>query len=121
MNEKETFITSMKSKTKRFALDVIQLCDSLNAGKATAVITYQLVKSATSVGANYRAACIARSKSEFFSKLCIVVEESDESGYWLELIEDSNMSNNMKELSRLQKESNEITKIMSSAKNSCYK
>jgi len=63
----------------------------LNESKASSVIIYQLVKSATSTGANYRAACIARSKAEFFSKICIVVEEADESVYWLEVINDANL------------------------------
>ena len=58
----------MKQRTKKFAVDVIRFCDSLKVCKATSVITYQLVKSATSAGANYRAACKARSKNEFFSK-----------------------------------------------------
>lgn len=78
MTEKEIFIEKMKRKTKKFAVDVILFCNSLITSKASSVITYQLVKSATSTGANYRAACRARSKSEFFSKICIVVEEADE-------------------------------------------
>ncbi|MCK5101324.1 MAG: four helix bundle protein [Cyclobacteriaceae bacterium] len=84
MTEKEMFIEKMKIRTKKFAVDVIGFCDSLKTGKASSVITYQLVKSATSTGANYRAACKARSKNDFFSKICIVVEEVDESEYWLE-------------------------------------
>ncbi len=120
MTEKEIFIERMKSKTKEFAVAVILFCDSLKASKASSVITYQLVKSATSTGANYRAACRARSKNEFFSKICIVVEEADESEYWLEVITDANLSNKDHELVRLLKEANEITKIMSTAKNSTY-
>ncbi len=81
MTEKEVFIEELKRRTKKFAVDTIIFCDSLKKCKASAVITYQLVKSATSTGANYRAVCIARSKSEFFSKICIVVEEADESEY----------------------------------------
>jgi four helix bundle protein len=84
MTEKETFIKKMKNRTKKFAVDVIRFCDSLKTCKASAVITYQLVKSATSTGANYRAAYKARSKNEFFSKICIVAAEVDESEYWLE-------------------------------------
>lgn len=66
--DKGVFIKMMKPKTKAFAVDVIQFCDSLKNTKASSVITYQLIKSSTSVGANYRAACKARSKKEFFSK-----------------------------------------------------
>jgi len=120
MTEKEIFIKEMKNRTKKFAVDVIRFCDSLKTCKASAVITYQLVKSATSTGANYRAACKARSKNEFFSKLCIVVEEVDESEYWLEVIQDANLSKQKKELERLLIESNELNKIMSKAKNSSY-
>ena len=86
MSEKEIFIERLKKRTKKFAVDIIKFCNSLKTCKASSVVTYQLVKSATSSGANYRAACRARSKSEFFSKICIVVEEADESEYWLEII-----------------------------------
>jgi len=116
MTEKEKFIIKMKKRTRKFAVDVILFCDSLKVCKASSVITYQLVKSATSIGANYRAACGARSRAEFFSKICIVVEEADESNYWLEVINDANLSNDVEELLRLINESNEITKIMSTAK-----
>jgi len=75
MSEKEIFIERFKKRTKKFAVDVIKFCNSLKTCKASSVVTYQLVKSATSTGANYRAACRARSKSEFFSKICIVVEQ----------------------------------------------
>lgn len=85
MSEKEEFIEKMKQLTKQFAVDIIIFCDTLKASKSSSVITYQLIKSATSTGANYRAACRARSKNEFFSKICIVVEEIDESEYWLEI------------------------------------
>ena len=120
MTEKEEFIEKMKNKTKKIAVDVILFCDSLKACKASSVITYQLVKAATSTGANYRAACKARSKKEFFSKICIVVEEADESEYWLEVIKDSKLSNDEKELNRLLTEINEIIKIMSKAKSSTH-
>jgi four helix bundle protein len=120
MTEKEIFIEKMKKRTKKFAVNVIRFCDSLKPCKASSVITYQLVKSATSTGANYRAACGARSKKEFFSKICIVVEEADESEYWLEVIKDANLSNDEKELERLLVEATEITKITSKAKNSSY-
>ncbi len=120
MTEKELFIEKMKAKTKKFAVDVILFCDSLKSCKASAVITYQLVKSSTSTGANYRAACRARSKKEFFSKICIVVEEVDESEYWLEVIKEADLTNDIEELERLRGESIEIIKIMSTAKNSTF-
>ena len=78
MTEKELFIESLKKRIKKLAIDVIIFCDSLKVCKASSIVIYQLVKAATSTGANYRAACRARSKAEFFSKICIVVEEADE-------------------------------------------
>ena len=120
MTEKELFIEKMKKRTKSFAVDVIRFCDSLKVNKASSVITFQLVKSATSTGANYRAACKARSKNEFFSKICIVVEEADESEYWLEVIKEASLSNEKVILERLLTEVNEIVRIMSKAKKSTY-
>ena len=120
MTEKELFIKKMKKRTKKFAVDIIQFCNSLKINKASAVITYQLVKSATSTGANYRATCKARSKNEFFSKICIVVEEVDESEYWLEVIKEANLSKEAIELDRLLLEAGEINKIMTKAKHSAY-
>ncbi|RLD60873.1 MAG: four helix bundle protein [Bacteroidetes bacterium] len=120
MTEKEIFIEKMKKRTKKFAVDIIGLCDSLKNCKASGVITYQIVKSSSSTGANYRAACKARSKNEFFSKICIVAEEADESEYWLEVITDAKLSNNTNELARLLGEATEINKIVSKAKDSTY-
>ncbi|MCD4695559.1 MAG: four helix bundle protein [Bacteroidales bacterium] len=120
MTEKELFIENLKNRTKKFAVDVITFCNSLKSSKATPVVTYQLIKSSTSTGANYRAACRARSKSEFFSKICIVVEEADESEYWLEIIDEANLSNEKDELRRLTQEANELTKITTKAKNTTY-
>jgi len=120
MTEKEIFIERLKKRTKKFAVDVIKFCNSLKTCKASTVVSYQLVKSATSTGANYRAVCRARSNTEFFSKICIVVEEVDESEYWLEIINEANLTNDRDELVRLTKEANEITRIMTKAKNSSY-
>lgn len=120
MTEKEVFIENLKKRTKKFAVDIILFCDTLKSSKATPVITYQLIKAATSVGANYRAACRARSKAEFFSKICIVVEEADESEYWLEVIDETRLLNEKIELQRLLNEANEICKIMTKAKSSAY-
>ncbi len=121
MTEKEVFIEKLKETTKQFAVDVIDFCNTLKKCNASNVIKYQLIKSATSTGANYRAACRARSKSEFFSKLCIVVEEADESGYWFEIIEETQLSNDIEKLKILKDKSTEIIRIMNKAKNSTYK
>ncbi|NCB06847.1 MAG: four helix bundle protein [Bacteroidia bacterium] len=121
MNGKEQFIEILKARTKKFGVDVIHFCDSLKRSKASSVITYQLVRSATSIGANYRSACRGRSDKEFFSKLCIVVEETDESVFWLEVIEDSNLTKNKTELKRLLEEGTEIMKITTKSKDTTYR
>jgi four helix bundle protein len=120
MTEKEIFIEVLKKRTKTLAVDIILFVDTLKQSKASAVIIYQLVKSASSVGANYRASCRGRSKAEFFSKICIVVEEADETQYWLEVILESKLFTNAEELKRLLNEVEEIVKITSKAKNSAY-
>jgi four helix bundle protein len=79
----------LRVRTKGFALRVIRLVDSLPFTRSRDVIGRQLLRSATSVGANYRAACRARSPAEFLAKLGIVEEEGDESVYWLELLIES--------------------------------
>ena len=77
---------NLKNRTKQFALSVIDLVESLPTGRTTAVIGNQLLRSGTSVGANYRAACRARSSADFIAKMGVVEEESDESAYWMELL-----------------------------------
>ena len=81
----------LKSRTKLFALRVMQLVDSLPNTTAGRAIGNQLIRSGTSVGANYRAACRGRSKAEFAAKLGTVAEEADESCFWLELIIESKL------------------------------
>lgn len=76
----------MQERTKNFALRVIRLINTLPDTPTARVIGNQLLRSATSVGANYRAACRAKSDADFLYKLSIVEEEADESLYWLELI-----------------------------------
>ena len=75
-----------KSRTKSFALRLIRLVDALSKSQTGAVIGKQLLRSGTSVGANYRAACRARSRADFIAKMGIVEEECDESIYWIELL-----------------------------------
>jgi four helix bundle protein len=121
MRDKDFFVKNLKRRTKKFGVDVILFCDTLKTCKASAAITYQLVKSATSTGANYRAACRGRSQAEFFSKICIVVEEADESQSWLEVIEEARLSKDQKELERLLYEATEILKITTKSKDTTYK
>ncbi len=121
MTEKEIFVEALKKRTRKFGVDIILFCDSLKKKKASSVVTYQIVKSATSTGANYRAACRGRSQAEFFSKICIVVEESDETVFWLEVIKESNLSNDIVELKRLFQEGTEILKILTKSKDTTYR
>ena len=106
MNERE-----MKQRTKRFALDVLGLISNLPRTTAGRIIANQLGRSGTSVGANYRAACRAKSKADFISKLGIVEEESDESCYWLELIVEGGLLPS-DQIGSILKEANEITAII---------
>ncbi len=76
----------LKNRTKQFALRIVRLSQRLGSSREARVIGNQVLRSGTSVGANYRAACRARSKQEFIAKMGIVVEEADETVFWLELI-----------------------------------
>jgi len=113
---KEEFIAWFQKKSKQFAIDIIKFCRTLPPDQAARVISYQIIKSATSVAANYRAACRGRSQAEFFSKICIVVEEADESVFWLEMIEGTGFKIDSIELKRLQQEADEILAITAKAK-----
>ena len=104
----------LRQRTKTFALRVINLVEALPKTTAAAVLGKQLLRSATSVGANYRAACRARSKAEFIAKMGIVLEEADECGYWLELLSESGVIPAVR-LVDLQRESEELTAIMVSS------
>jgi len=83
MNERD-----LQIRTKRFALEVIGFCEKLPKDETSRILARQLLRSGTSVGANYRAACRAKSKPAFVSKMGDVLEEADESGYWMELLTD---------------------------------
>ena len=109
MNQEE-----MKARTKQFALRIIKLVQSLPPNLVTEVIGKQLLRSGTSVGANYRASCRAKSIPDFIHKLGIVEEETDESIYWMELLVDSQI---VKEnlLKSLMDEGNQILSIVISS------
>ncbi len=79
----------LQIRTKRFALQVIKFCEGLPKDDTSRILSRQLLRSGTSVGANYRAACRAKSKPAFISKMGDVLEEADESGYWVELLVES--------------------------------
>lgn len=101
----------LRQRTKQFALAVITFTRGLGVDPARRTIGGQLLRSATSVAANYRAACRARSKKEFLAKLGLVEEEADESALWLELLVDSDLVDPALATELLQ-EANELTAIM---------
>jgi four helix bundle protein len=105
----------LKIRSKQFALNVIKLFQRLPKSDESKIIGKQLLRSSTSVAANYRAVCRARSQDEFYAKLCIVVEESDESLFWLEIIKESGIYGSP-ELNKLMQESEELLKIFSSSR-----
>jgi four helix bundle protein len=96
-----------KDKTKQVALRIIRLIESLPSTYTAQIIGKQVLRSATSIGANYRAACRAKSTADLLHKLAIVEEEADESLYWLELLVDSGIVPE-KRLSELTKDINSI-------------
>ncbi len=101
----------LKKRTKQYALRIIKLVRALPNTSDGRTIGNQLIRCGTSVGANYRAACRARSKVEFIAKLGIVIEEADECAFWLEIIIESGLMR--KELIEpLLKETDEIISIM---------
>ena len=78
----------LKRRTKGFAIKILQLCRELPSSVEGHLVGKQLFRSATSVGAKYRAACRVRSKADFITKLAIVLEEADEALYWLEILDE---------------------------------
>ena len=105
------FNDELRDRTKDFALRVIKLFRSLPKTEEARIIGRQLLCSGCSVGANFRAATRARSKAEFYSKLSVVVEEADESAFWMELLIEAKIFPE-KKLVSLYNESIELTKIM---------
>jgi len=107
-------------RTKQFALRVFKLVGVLPQTIQGRVVAAQLLRSGTSVAANYRAACRARSKPEFIAKLGIVEEEADESAFWLELIIETGLLNPRK-VTPLLAEAGEIVAMMASSKKTSAK
>jgi len=100
-----------KKRTKDYALRVIRLFEALPRGGTAAVLGRQLLRAGTSVGANYRAACRAKSRADFISKMGIVEEECDETLYWIELLVESNHVT-QKRVKDLTDEGNEILALV---------
>lgn len=108
----------IQNRTKQLALAIIKLAEHLPNNRVGWTFTDQIVRSSTSVAANYRAVCRARSDKEFIAKMGIVIEEADETLFWLEMIEESKIINQnskiinpQSEIINLKKEANELVSI----------
>jgi four helix bundle protein len=107
----------LKARTKQFAVDVFRFCEKFPDDPQCWVIEKQLMRSASSVGANYRAACRAQSRAAFVAKMAIVEEEADESLFWLEMVEELAHAP-PSDLQPLKQEASEILAIMAKSKKS---
>jgi len=101
----------LKKRTKQFGLEIIKLVEKLPNTQTSRIIGNRHIRSGTSMGANYRAACRSRSKAEFIAKLGTVIEEADESAYWLELLIETGIVR-QDTLEALMKEADELIAIM---------
>ena len=104
----------LRKRTFQFALDSIRFCGTLPKNYEFSIIKGQLMRASTSVGANYRSSCRARSKVDFISKVSIVEEEADECMYWLEMLRELGIKS--EECARLRIEANEIVSMMVASK-----
>ena len=104
----------LRTRTIQFATDVVNLVDAFPSPRTTDVLGKQLLHSATSIGANYRAACRARSHAEFVSKMHTVQEEADETQYWFELLHNAGIVSDP-QYNALQSEARELTAIFTAS------
>lgn len=112
---KNEFIDAFKRRTKDFVLRSIRVFQALPNNEEARILGKQFLRSASSTGANYRAACRARSKAEFYAKLSIAIEEADESLFWMEVLTESNIIS-VNRLESLMQEATEIIKVLSKAR-----
>jgi four helix bundle protein len=115
MSSKEEFIEKFRRRTKAFSLDAVKIFQKLPQTEEARIIGKQFLRSAFSVGANYRAVCRARSKAEFFAKLSVTLEEADEVVFWTEILMESNIviPDHMKKFGQ---EANEIVAVLATAR-----
>jgi four helix bundle protein len=104
----------LQKRTQQFALDIIRLFSDLTKAEPARVIGRQFLRSGTSVAANYRAACRARSHSEFIAKVGVVLEEADETLFWLDLLIESDFAA-AESVKHIRSECDELVKIFSSS------
>ncbi len=113
--ERKEFIEKVKKRTKQLAIDVMLFYNEMHKTEASRIIGKQMIRSVTSTASNYRAACVARSQRDFYAKLSIVVEEADETLFWLEMLRDARFTES-KKVSPLIEENLELLKIVSKAR-----
>ena len=124
MNRKEkklsnkAFAVELEKRTKKFAIDIIKTINKFNNTKAAQVIGYQIIKSATSIGANYREANRTVSKADFQNKIAICTKESSETQYWLELIGETEIIPQEK-VNGLHEECSELLALFNSIYQAC--
>ena len=110
----DTQATQLKERTKQFAIRIIRMLRALPKTDEARVISRQLLRAATSVAANYRAVCRARSTADFIAKMGLVVEEADETVFWLELLGDAGIVQKTR-LEELEREANELLAIFAAS------
>ncbi|HAV24999.1 MAG TPA: four helix bundle protein [Bacteroidetes bacterium] len=116
------FVKVFKKRTKKFAIDTLKLCDELPYNQnSTRIISNQLGRSASSVAANYRAACVSRSDKEFVSKVSISIEEGDESCFWLEVLDEGDFYSDKGKIKDLLDEADQITRVISRSRQTMWK
>jgi len=98
---------TFKTRTKKLAVAIIKEADRLPKSRAADVVARQVIRSGTSVGANYRAACRAKSTADMVNKMKIVEEECDETAYWIEIMVESGLAS-QEQVNEIYKETNEI-------------
>lgn len=113
--ERKEFIEKVKKRTKQLAIDVMLFYNEMHKTEASRIIGKQMIRSVTSTASNYRAACVARFQRDFYAKLSIVVEEADETLFWLEMLRDARFTES-KKVSPLIEENLELLKIVSKAR-----
>ena len=110
-----TWNEQFRNRTKKLAIAIIKAFSSWKKTDEIRIIGKQLIRSSTSVAANYRAVCRARSDRERYAKLCVVVEEADETQFWLEILVESDLIK-IEEILNIRQEVEEIVKVMTTYK-----
>ena len=114
-DHKSQFVEQFRNRTKKFVVDNIKLYRDLPKTDEARIVGKQLLRSSSSVGSNYRAACRSRSQAAFHSKISILVEEADESAFWMEVMVEAEIIRKDK-IAYLLNEANEILKVVASAR-----